>query len=223
MEKIITDELLTDALKIYEANMLSNLPQHDIIPSKKFERRMERMIKSQSGIYYRMTCTRARRAIAIAAAVAILIASVMSVGAVREAIFNFFVSRSANVDYIEYNTEAESYPAELSSKYSPEYIPEGYELSDEYSDATTALELYTCGDNYLKIQQFVKGVYVAASDNEFSQIKTRSKDGADYIIRTDGDGAYMIVFEKYGYVFELVGFLPEDEMLKIAGSIGGRL
>lgn len=219
MEKILNDDILVQALELYEESWLSTLTVTEkITPSQNFEKKMQKLIKSQTNVYHKMTYTRSRKVISVLVAALILLASMMSVGAIREAVLGFFVSHGSQVDYLEYNTDSQTYPETIETAYAPAFVPDGYVLDDSYTENESALRVYVSGDDYLSFGQYTKGVYKSASDSEFSEICTQSFEGNDYIIRTLDGEAVMLVWEKNGYVFELVGFEEESEMLRIAAS-----
>lgn len=219
MENLISNETLINALEIYENNRLNEYKLSDFTPSKEFEKKMEKLIKSEKNYYYKVTRTNARKTFAILAAAIALLASAMSVTAIRESILGFFISGGNNVNIIEYNKEkSESYPKKIEIKYGLDYMPEGYKLEDITSDKTMYEEYYAKGDDYIDFQQFTKNAYYSASDSEFSAIKKQSYNGNEYIIRKSED-MIMLVWEKNGYVFELTGFESKGEMFKIAESV----
>lgn len=220
MDKLIDNEMLRKALEIYEDKRLCEYDDlEEFVPSEKFEKRMERLIKSRNNYFYTATKTRFRKALTVAAVAAVLVTSALSVTAIRETILGFFVSRGSEVDVIEYNTEnAKDYPKTIEKLFELKNIPEGYALEDETSDEISS-ELYFVKDDehYLDFQQFTKDSYSSVSDGEFSAPE-KIKDGAQqFIIRTSGK-MIMLVWEKDGYVFEMTGFLGKNEMLKIAQS-----
>ena len=219
MEKILNDNILIHALELYEESWLSTLTvTEEITPSEKFEKKMQKLIKSQTNVYHKMTYTRSRKVISVLAAVLILLVSMMSVGAIREAVLGFFVSHGEEVDYLEYNTDSQAYPQTIESAYAPAVIPDGYVLNESYTEHDSALRLYVKNDDYLSFGQYTKSAYKSATDSDFSEIRTQSFEGTDYIIRTLNDKAIMLVWERDGYVFELVGFEEESDMLRIATS-----
>lgn len=220
MNKAISNEMLAKALELYEEKRFEDYENlKEYTPSDSFDRRMEKLIKSQNNYYYKLTLTKARKAVAVFAAAVVIIASMMSVSSIRESILGFFISRGNEVDVIEYNNEnGTAYPKSLERKFTPAYIPEGYKLEDSTSDNVSRELYYVKGDNYIDFQQFVKNEYSSASDGEYSSPEKISDNGQDYIIRTSDDKMIMLVWEKNGYVFEMTGFLSRDEMFRIAKS-----
>lgn len=224
MNKTISSELLIKSLEIYENNRFK---EYEALPafeaSDGFKKKMNTLIKSQSNYYYKATRTRARKVAAVFAAAVVLIASAMSVTAIRESILGFFISHTSEVDVIEYNNDNPGdYPKTLKEIYTPSYIPEGYKLEDETADSISRELYYVKGDDYIDFEQFTKEEYSSASDGEYSDPEKVTDNGQDYIIRTDGDMT-MLVWEKGGYVFEMTGFVDKAEMFKIAGSAKGEV
>ena len=130
-----------------------------------------------------------------------------------------FERKINQIDVTEYDTEQASYPTELERQLKPDYLPEGYSLEDSSFEDNSAYLLYTKGDDYLTIEQFVKSEYKSATDGEYKTEKKLTEDGTEFIVRTSDDGSVMLVFDKDGYVFELVGFESEDELVKTASSL----
>ena len=219
MEKILDNKTLVRALEIYEGKRLGDVETIAFEPSKSFEKRMERLIKSQSNVYYKATLTKARKVIVIAAAISVLIASLMSVSAVRERILGFFISHNENYEITSYDETADS-PETIERQFSlgESDYPEGYKLGELVADGSSVSMTLINGADYITIEQFTKKSYVSASDREFDAVRTVNLDGTNYIVRTMDD-AVQLVWEKDGYVFEAVGFIPEADMLNLASGV----
>ncbi len=221
MDRAIDNAMLTQALALYEEQWLGDFSEDNAFePSDKFDKKMTALIKSRDNIFRRATYTRTRKVIAVAAAIAVLLGSMMSVGAIRETILNFFITRGSNVNVMEYGdaTEPTTCPKTIERAMNPGFVPDGYVLSDESADDTSRRLFYTKGESYITIEQFTKDSYSSASDSEFSNAETKAYEGTEYIVRADDDMT-MLVWEKNGYVLELVGFEPESELLKTAASV----
>lgn len=221
MDNILNNETLKKAVELYAKKRLDDYDKlESFTPSESFENKMKRLIKSQSNYYYKLTRTKVRKAVSVFAAAAIIIASMMSVTAIRETILGFFISHTSEADVIEYNNDnGASYPKTISTKFMPSYIPNGYKLEDKTSDSTSSEFYYVKGEDFIDFQQFTKGEYSSASDGEFSAPEKITDNGQDYIIRNSDDNTILLVWEKSGYVFELTGFENKEEMLKIARSV----
>lgn len=219
MDKTISNEILVNGLEIYLQNCFAEYDKLDeFTPSEAFDKKMQKLIKSQNNIYHKVTLTNVRKTVVVFAAVIALMASALSVTAIREKVLGFFVTRESGVNVIEYDTQsAVEYPKTLKNHYSLTFIPNGYKLEDKTRDEISAEEYYVSGDKYIDFQQFTKDEYSSASDEEFSAPETKTFNGQDYILRTSDD-TVMLVWEKNGYVFEMTGFEELSEMYKIAES-----
>ena len=220
MNNVITKDMLESAFALYADRLADGCAGAEFTPSADFERKMNKLIKSETSLYHRLTLTKARKALAAAAIIAVLLAASMSVTAIREKLFSFFITRGAQTDVIEYGDSTEPDEKNTIEKVlAPAYIPEGYKLEDSGSDGLSAYSLYSDGENFISVEQFVKSEYKSASDGEYTLKKEENISGIDFIVRSSDDGATLLVWEKDGYVFELVGFESEDELIKIALSV----
>lgn len=220
MDNVINRDTLVRAFELYSGSLAESYPEAVFEPSEKFERQMRKLIKSEKSVYHRLTLTKARRALAIAAVIAALLAATMSVSAIRERIFSFFVTRGPQVDVTEYAEEnAPSAAAKLDKTLEPAYLPEGYALEDSSADEESSYLLYSDGESFITIEQFAKSAYKSATDGEYKTEKRVAFDGVEYIVRTSDDGATLLVWEKGDCVFELLGFISEDELIKTASSL----
>lgn len=222
MEKTLDRNTLIKALEIYENSWLDTVSEDAAFePSENFDRKMKRLIKSQNNVYYKATLTRARKVLVIAAAISVLIASLMSVSAVREKVLGFFISHENTYEVTEYdNSNQSDSPGTIERQFTlnPADFPEGYELSETAADDESVMMTLENGDSFITIEQFTKKSYVSASDSDFDAVRTVSFNGTDYIVRTSDD-TVMLVWERGGYVFEAVGFIGEDDMLKLASDV----
>ena len=222
MEKTLDRNTLIKALEIYENSWLDTVSEDAAFePSENFDRKMKRLIKSQNNVYYKATLTRARKVLVIAAAISVLIASLMSVSAVREKVLGFFISHENTYEVTEYdNSDQSDSPGTIERRFTlnPADFPEGYELSETAADDESVMMTLENGDSFITIEQFTKKSYVSASDSDFDAVRTVSFNGTDYIVRTSDD-TVMLVWERGGYVFEAVGFIGEDDMLKLASDV----
>jgi hypothetical protein len=219
MNNTVSNELLVNGLEIYIKNRFAEYDKlEEFIPSNAFEKRMKKIIKSQSNVYHKLTLTKVRKTVVVFAAVIVLMASALSVTAIREKILEFFITSESGVKVIEYDKKSDAdYPKSIKKLYSLTYIPKGYKLEDKSSDDISSEYYYISGDKYIDFQQFTKDEYSSASDEDFSAPKNVKRNGQDYILRT-ADDTVLLVWEKNGYVFEMTGFEKLNEMYKIAES-----
>ncbi len=211
--------MLYQAFGLYEDKLTAKYAESECFePSKQFEKKMRKLIKSQTNIYHRATLTKARRVMIAAALIVVIMAASLSVDAIREKIFSFFITSGENYSFIEYSPNSSSYPSMIEKVYTPSHIPEGYKLSDSQSDSRSSSLCYSKGDDYLTIEQFLVSDYRSASDIEFKTTAKENYKGINFIIKTDDDMT-MLIWERDGYAFEAVGYVGVDEMLKTAVSV----
>ncbi len=216
MDKVISRDMLVSALEIYENKMLDSAAEESFVPSKAFDKKMKKLIGSQTSLYGKLTLTKSRKVITVFAAALIVLLSALSVGAIRETILSFFVERG---DYrvIEYNTENDTNaPKTLKSLYSPTSIPKGYTLTDKGGDDFHAYRVFSKGELFISLKQFTKSAYKSAFD-----LKSMDKErfgGIDFVVQTEDDSV-VLIWEKDGYVFEMSGFVSKEELLNTACSL----
>ncbi len=219
MNNAIDSVLLSQAFGIYEDNLAAGyVGSKSFEPSEKFNKKMRKLIKSENSLYHRLTLTKARRIMLVAAIIVAVMTASLSVDAIREKIFSFFVTSGENYNVIEHSPDSDFYHSQIESVLKPSYVPNGYKLSDSNSDTISSYLCYTKGDDYLTIEQFVAKDYVSASDIEFKTITRENYEGINFIIKTDEDMT-MLIWERDGYVFEAVGYVGTDEMLRTAASV----
>lgn len=216
MDNIINEKMLKSALELYENNWLDSLSENKFETSQHFEKSMQSLIDSQSSVYRKMTLTKTRKVIAVLAAALVVLLSALSVSAIRETILSFFVNRG-DVRVLEYDlSESADYPKSIETAYSLTAVPEGYALSDSADEDKYSYRLYTRGDDFLSVEQFTKDSYKSASD--LDSMQKEEYDGTEYVVQND-DGAFVLIWEKDGYVFEMTGFLEKSEMFSAAASV----
>jgi hypothetical protein len=215
MDNVIKTDMLKKALEIYENKQLDSLEEKPFDTTSEFDAKMRRLIESQNSVYKRITLTKTRKVLAAMVAAMIILVSALSVGAIRDKIFSFFVNHG-KVKIIEYDTEnSKEYPKTLKKLYALSAVPDGYKLTDSGTENDHLFRIYTKGDNYLSFEQFTKESYKSATDIEF--IGKENYKGIGYVVQNDGDTT-VLTWEKDGYVFELAGFLDKNEMLSLARS-----
>lgn len=218
MNNVIKTDMLTQAFELYEEKLaFSYASGESFNTSSNFDKRIKKMIKSQTNVFHRVTLTKARRVVLVAAILAAMLAASLSVEAIREKIFSFFITSGQQVDVVEYDNSSTAFSEFKACK--PSYITEGYILSDSGSDDSSAYFYYTKGGNYLSIEQFKSDEYKSAVDAEFKTSTEENIDGVNYIVKTSDDGMTMLIFNKYECVFEIVGFESKDELLKVAKGV----
>ena len=157
--------MLIDVIREYGANYIE-LPEgkydkpHEF--SARFEKKMQRLIRKERQFYFPLVKTPIRRAVTvILTLIAVLTATVMSVGALREPFVHFIMeifdthTRVQSLDY-------ENVPMFIDTLYEITELPEGMELTesegiDEY--AASVFQEYRNETGYIYFNQYAKNSY----------------------------------------------------------------
>lgn len=216
------DNVLKQAFHEYmEEQLESDIYREDeFSTSEKFEKKMEKMIKSEHNVYHKVTLTRARKILCVAAIIIALLLSSLSVEAVRNLIANFFVEYFNDHNTVASNTEGSLYPTELESIYELGYIPDGYKLLDEDLTSDNEVCIYVNGNgDSLVYEQNVKKNYSINIDNEYTTQSIEMHKKQEFYIYNYKNQEYNIIWDNGEYVFSVSGKLPKNELLKLCYSL----
>lgn len=225
VETNMYDNVLKQAFKEYmEESLDSDIYREDEFEtSKAFEKKIAKMIKSQHNVYHKLTLTRARKVLCIAAIIIAILLSTLSVGAVRDFVANFFVKHFSTHDSISADTEEGTYPTKLEKIYELGYIPEGYELADKSVTDNDATYIYNSKNDSLLFVQSTKDAFASNLDNENSSTVTENYKGQEYYIsdfKYDNNSHIItVVWDNGKYIFELSAELPKKTMLDLCDSL----
>ncbi len=144
-----------------------------------------------------------RRAVALIAAIIILIASAMSVPAVRAAVLEFITEVYEKFTHIYFNEESQS-PRDAADEfviYEPAYIPEGFELVNKKTAGLVLVEYEKENDFISYSQQRIENVSmnintegVELEELEFKGFPAKyySNQGVQNLLWHDGEYMYMV-------------------------------
>jgi hypothetical protein len=220
-----TDDMLREAVIRVDIRELEALPEEHEIEhefSKRFERRMRKLVRrSKTGSPAGGAVFLRRRAVALVAAIVILLATAMSVSAVRAAVFEFITEVYEKFTHMFFE---ESPPSQESADEliirRPTFIPEGFVLVSEKT-AGPVLLVYENGSDYISYisysQQRLKDVSMdintegaALEELEFNGLPAKyySNRGVQNLLWYDDEYLYMIS-----------STLDRDAVFRIAGSV----
>lgn len=225
--KIEDEMLLKQSLLRYQENMLDNLPSeeslNEITFSEKFEKQMQKLIKSQKKPYYNMTNTVGKRFACVLVAIIILFTMMMSVSAIREPFIKYIVNMYEKYSQVFFSEETSITP-ETFEVYMPEYIPDGYSLVNQekstqglynyidFEDANgTSLNFeQTTATGHININTEgveVKKIYI----NNYEAIYWENNMNLCCVLYTDGTYNFTVICHKES--------VNQEEIIKIAESI----
>lgn len=129
----------------------------DLSPSPEFQAKAAELIRHTQRSHWRYMNTTLKRAILIAAVIAMLTTSVLAIPSLREAVIDFLFPEHTTHYGITFDPdEAASAPDEIVQVYGPTHIPEGYELAIEDVSAAGVAFWYTnAQDQWICFTQYV--------------------------------------------------------------------
>jgi hypothetical protein len=217
-----TDEMLREAVVRADIRELEAMPaDHEIEHefSKRFERRMGKLIRrGKTGSPAGGAVFLRRRAVALAAAIVILLATAMSVSAVRAAVFEFITEVYEKFTHIFFEESPPSQESadELSIRR-PSFIPEGFELVSEKT-AGPVLLVYEKGSDYISYsQQRLKDVSMDINTEgaELEELEFNGLPAKYYSNR----GVQNLLWYDDEYLYMVSSTLDRDTVFRIAGSV----
>ena len=204
------DEILSQAVSDNATEWIQGdeFREDEFKTSKSFDKKMEKMIKSQHSVYHKLTLTKARKVLCIAEILVVLLLSSLSVGATRDFVSDFFAKHHKHPDRIE----------EL---YQPPYIPEEYkDFSGGLREDKRVLTIdYFSKDDMIMFSQFTVEAFESSVESEYTNQAPEVYEEKEFYVKEHNDGSYTIVWEDYGYVFSLMADLPKDTMLNLCNSL----
>lgn len=182
--------------------------------SDSFEKKINKLIKSEHNLYYKFTLTKARRLLCAAIIIILLLASSLSVGAVREMIANFFVEHFNNHDSVSSNTDNIIYPTKLEKLYELTFIPPGYTLVSTDIIDIDATFTYTSENDYFIFSQNVCKGFTTNIDNEFSVPSIMKIDEQIIYVYDHGNQYYTYLWNDKEYIFSITGGKLQNNIFK---------
>lgn len=198
-----SDTLFLQALsQVYEQDTdrlmrtLEDREEHSF--SKQHRGKMNKLIKRQRKVYFKLVYSASRRAACVAAAFVILIMSAMTATGVFSELF--------------------SGRDEIVEKYYISELPNGFEKTDEISSSDTSAVSYRRGNEYIVFAQYTEKKGRLVFDLHDLTESFTDTDGQSYEVYND-EQTTLLLWKKAGYTFTLHGNLNKDELVKLCRSI----
>ena len=197
-------------------NML-DIPMYEV--SEKFEKKMSKLISRQRKPYFHLICTAGRRAACIVVAIIVLSASSLTVKAVREAVYDFFMKVFS--DHTEVSTVVESDTSvvdKIYEFYEITNLPDGFELVDSSITDTNCYYKYRYGDKQIIFTQTINSQFTTYLDNENGDIeKFTGDDGTEYVIR-EAANDFIVIWSNEKYTFKISSNLDKELIFNLCKS-----
>lgn len=187
--------------------------------STRFNKKMEKLIRSQKKIYYNLINTVAKRVAIIFLLAIALFTTACSVKAIREPIVNF-------IKYVYETFTHYSFEGETTNKISREYviseIPQGFEETNKISnDAIVVTEFTNAAGDIIEFTQMTTAYSMGYFlDNEYDEITKEIINGVEVEFKKWYD-VQSAIWTKDGYVFALdcYGDIAFNVIIDILSSI----
>lgn len=212
---------VSEALLSEYTDMLPEQCEEHIF-SRKFEKKMSRLIKRRNKIYYPfINNTFKRTAVAIGALVIASTVSVVKIDALREVFTNIKFNRFEKYSIIE-PSDREKAPETIEEIYEITYDLSGYEVVYEMLDNTKNCVEYMKNNIYIGFDQYVKDTTIGLN-TEGAVIETVMLNEFDASYYVDNHNYHHLIWDNGEYIFLLSGNVEEKNTLfDIAKSIKKR-
>jgi hypothetical protein len=213
-EDKILDDLFIDSMKdLYDSKDIS----HDapVQPSPEFLTSMDTMFQSE---YKKIAKQRRRRMLPrIAAVIALFfitgLLSISRVTAWKEPLYNFFFQPSADGDKSKVNIEEIEEDDEF-QKFLPEYVPEGFELTESFYNEELQQKqfIFKYNDKFINISILSSEFEIYENLNNYKKITYNGR-----VYYSNGNSLFTWRYRNYTFTFD--SNLSKSECLKIINSI----
>ncbi len=217
-----TELILREACRLAELDLaeqdcarVSNMP--DIETSKRFDRRVNKIIRRMKTGKYKNTKKAARVLILVAALIAVFSINATGVNPLQEKVRNFFVNTFNAGSLIQFEDD-NSTRGTLYSEYT--WVPEGYELLEKDSKETYERIVYkgNAGDEIISVSR--------KNDSSILSVDTENMKFEEIVINNSSamyyadDESSQIIWSKgnYNYRITVSSSVAKDELIKMAES-----
>lgn len=215
------NDVLRDLLIEAELQRAERTGHEKIKPSDKFKLGINKALKEKGEApYYGFFRIRRRRVLAVIAAVVLLFALCMSVTAIRETLFGFFINMFEDHSVVYVDKGNKDRPKSVTEFYRPSYVPEGYEVkSEDRFAAIYSIYLENDENGYIDYSQSTYYGALIFDTAESTEIRYVNENLTLNIYRS---ARSVIVFwsdNKYVYIISASKPLCEDELINMALSL----
>lgn len=221
---MITDEMLRIAAAEASQAICDSLPRpeecdHQFSP--RFERKMRRVLRR---VRHPVAYKYLRRAACFLVAVMLVGASWITVDAEARGAFFAWV-RHQYENFVEYRFEGPVPNDEMTTRYTPTWLPDGYEETKVQSAEGTSSRTYSNRDGQAihfmcSLGADATSLFVVSEQMTLEEVSVGTQE-ADFYQDADPQNANVLVWhsESGDILFWISASLPRDEMVKIAESI----
>lgn len=221
----ITESEFDRAFREVVASEFKDIPLNeeeiDCTFSKKFEKKMDRLIRTEKKVYWRFVNTAYKKAIIAAVVITLLLTGALSVSAVRKSIVNFITKIYET--FVSFNIDGEG-TNEILYEYKFSSIPDGFKETNSLKNPAAIEHEYTndIGEK-IKLTQGVTDGFALSIDNEHGSLsKITVKDIKVYVyVHESGrfTSAQWLTEDGYAMTLNYEGNTDIDTIIALIGSI----
>lgn len=217
-DKLLKEALISTFDKKFEFTdtELENIPEHKF--SRKFEKKMDKLIKTRNKRIFPLVSTTTRRVACILVVVTALAISTLSVDAVREQFKNFYINIFHDHSEISVHTDGTiSDISKIDIESIEANIPEGFELVESSDGEMTVFRSYVNADEFIDIEVTNINNVNILMDNEKANYESYYDDkGNEYMINeSDGYKTVEIYWINNYYMYSVFSNLEKNEIIEI--------
>ena len=218
-ESLLLKQAFDTRDRLYFATLPAGEQLRAIPVSEKFERRMKRLLRRADKIYYPIVNTLAKRvACVVLSLLTLLSATTLSVKALREPFFQFVAETyEAFTELLfPHNSTASAF-----LPLAPAYIPEGYSELSRTTDHVSNTITYRSSDGKVfdYMQMIDDGGLSTSVDTENALTEKIMLSDTVEALLVEKNGYRQLIFRYSGSVFQFVGQIPKEELLRCARSL----
>lgn len=197
-----------------------SIPEHENhVFSKAFEKKMHKLIKRRNKPYYHIINTAAKRAACVAAVIIIAsMTTILSVKALREAFFGFFVDVFEKFSVVQ-SADSDSSPVKIEDIYQITCDMSVYDVEFKNDFDYSVETIYKNDDKIIIFTQSVKSIYNMNMNTEKSKIENIEVNEYTAVYYTDNHGYATIIWDNGDYIISLGSNISKNELINIAESV----
>lgn len=189
--------------------------------SEKFNKKMTKLLRKAEHKAIHRSAKISKRIIAVAAAIVIILAGLMSVSAIREPIVKYVIELFDNSMGFSFSGDTSE---TIEYVYGFSEIPEGFDLINKMSDYDIEYTKYKnrkTGDEFI-FKQTITDQKLISIDNEHGTITTEIIDNTEVYVYENENGGYIHanwIKDTYSLFLVYYGNIEKDDFIELIKSI----
>lgn len=190
----------------------------DHVFSRKFEKKMERLIERRKKPYYKLINRAWKRAVCTAAVIALSFAAAMNTDAVMKAFRDFEADIFGRFSEFRAADKTDA-PETIEDIYIITDGLDGYKVIFEENRDNYRNVTYKKGDNFIDFSQYVKSAYDIRLNTEGTVIETLIINGKEAVYYKDNNGYYSLMWDNGDYIISISSNINKNALIEMAKSV----